>query len=331
MWFQTLTGFEEHSSEQVRKNLSLNGDVLTSRVNGNEFVCGSLEIPTLAELRNRVLLSEGYTGKLTIREVIADVQHLHVNKTNAGSLFQVASQFNLLEMISPEITPEQGISGYEYDRTQGPACAVAAGSGTIYRNYFVPINGQMGQSADHQIDCLDEVGKALGNTKNRLWVMKNGYALLSEKGLKEISKQLLSSSESERDELRKLLRIGIQWHTEVTISKTRHKVTQAYCSALPVSYLHYSTELWTEFAQLILEATYEATICTGILNSIQNGNNKVYLTLIGGGAFGNKQEWIINAIQRSLNLYKHAALDVAIVCYGQSKKSIKQLIDQFES
>jgi hypothetical protein len=41
---------------------------------------------------------------------------MHQSPTNAGAVFQVASQFNLLEMISPEITPEHGVT-YQHDRT----------------------------------------------------------------------------------------------------------------------------------------------------------------------------------------------------------------------
>ena len=40
-----------------------------------------------------------------------------------------------MEIISPSVTPEAGIDGYETDRPQGPACAIACGAGTIYRNY----------------------------------------------------------------------------------------------------------------------------------------------------------------------------------------------------
>ena len=326
MWFETLTGFHEQSPEQVRKNISVDGEVLKSYVNGKEFVSGILETPSLAELRNRVHSNEIHAEKLSVREVIANVQHLHANESNAGSLFQVASQFNLLEMVSPDVTPEHGVGGYEYDLTQGPACAVAAGAGTIYRNYFADVNGQKGQSVDNQIDCLIDIGEALGNSDNRLWVMRNGYALASLKGLIEIANRLKSASEFEIDELRRLLRIGIQWNTEVTIADSRHTVSQAYCSALPVAYSHHSSELWSEFAQLILEASYEASFCAGILNYLRNGNNTLYLTLIGGGAFGNKIEWIINAVHRSLNLYKHVGLDVAIVSYGHSNEYIQELI-----
>ena len=156
--------------------------------------------------------------------------------------------------------------------------------------------------------------------------MVNGYALASENGLVEISKKLKSASESEIDDLRKLLRIGIQWNTEVTIADSKHTVSQAYCSALPVAYSRYSPELWSEFAQLILEASYEASFCASILNYFRNGNGTLYLTLIGGGAFGNKIEWIINAIYRSLNLYKHVDLDVVIVSHGRSNEYIQELI-----
>ena len=331
MWFETLTGFHEQSPEQVRNNISVDAEVMKSYVNGKEFVYGILEIPTLAELRNRVHSSEIHAEELSVREVIANVQHLHASESNAGSLFQVASQFNLLEMVSPDVTPEQGVGGYEYDLTQGPACAVAAGAGTIYRNYFADVNGQKGQSVENQIDCLIDIGEDLGNTDNRLWVMRNGYALATEKGLIEIANRLKSANESEIDELRRLLRIGIQWNTEVTIADSRHTVSQAYCSALPVAYSRHSSELWSEFAQLILEASYEATFCAGISNYLQNGNNALYLTLIGGGAFGNKIEWITNAIHRSLNLYKHVGLDVAIVSYGDSNENIQELIKKLST
>lgn len=331
MWFEILTGFHEESPEQVRENMSVDGNILRSRTNDKEYVCGLLDTPSLAELRDRVNQAEVDSGKLSVREAVADVQQLHIEKSNSGSLFQVASQFNLLEMVSPNVTPEQGVGGYEYDRTQGPACAIAAGAGIIFRNYFVDVNGSQGQTVNNQIDCLADIGKRLGNANNRLWEMKNGYALASEEGLKEITNTIKSANEAEVDELRKLLRIGIQWDTEVTLNNSKHTVTQAYCSALPVAYSRQSSELWAGFAGIVLEALYEATICTGILNSLKTGNNKVYLTLIGGGAFGNERTWIINAIKRSLNLYKHVDLDVVIVSHGYSNSHVHEFINQFRS
>ena len=328
-WFEKLTGFSEESPEQVRANLSVDGQVLQSHVNGKTLICGELETPSLADLRQRVQASGYETGAMTVREVVADVQELHTNAANADALFQVASQFNLLEMVHEEVTPEDGITRYAEDRTQGPACAIAAGAGTIYRNYFAPVNGQTGQSATNQIDCLADIGAALGNTENRLWEMRNGYALASSDGLADIGKRLRAWSEPELDVLRQLLRIGLQWHTQVTLDGCTHTVSQAYCSALPVTGSLREgppPHLWEEFARLILEATYEATLCAALLNSSKTGNNTVFLTLVGGGAFGSETEWILGGLQRALDLYKDAALDVAIVSYGESEPLIQDLV-----
>ena len=258
--------------------------------------------------------------------MVADVRDLHASKSNTGALFQVASQFNLLEMASPDFVPELGVGIYENDPTQGPACAIAAGAGTIYRNYFAPVNGETGQSADNQIDCLADLGAAMGNSGGRLWEMRNGYAPATHAGLLEIVKWLRKSSEAERDELRKLLRIGIQCDTQVTLHDFMHSISQAYCSALPVAYSRHSPGLWEDFARLILQVAYEATICAALLNSVRYGDNRLFLTTFGGGAFGNEPDWIVSGIRRALDLYRTADLDVAIVSYGSPKEFIRPLL-----
>ena len=176
MWFEKLTGFREESVKKVQQNLVVEGDVLISKVNGKSFIFGTLDVSNLAELRRRVLAEKFKSETISVREVIANVQDLHCKASNGNSLFQVASQFNLLEMAAPTVIPERGVDIYEHDHTQGPACAIAAGAGTIYRNYFADVNRQTGQTFDRQIDCLFDIGTALGNTNSRLWEMKNGYA-----------------------------------------------------------------------------------------------------------------------------------------------------------
>jgi hypothetical protein len=327
MWFEKLSGFAEVSATQVRENFRIDGPVLCSEVNGRQWIYGTLGIPTLAELREQVSGIKR-DGKLTLREVVASVQDLHLDASNAGALFQVASQFNLLEMSEPSITPENGIDIYENDHTQGPSCAIAAGAGTIYRNYFAQIDGKVGQTAERQIDCLADLGGALGNNANRLWRMQNGYALATRSGLNEINDRLSTASESERDDLRKCLRIGIQWHTQVTLEGAKHTLTQAYCSALPVAYSHLPAELWEHFAQLVLEASYEATFCAALLNAKVTGNTNLFLTFLGGGVFGNDRAWIRNAIQRSLGLFRDHRLDVAVVSHGKSNPMVEQMLQR---
>lgn len=325
-WFETLTGVRESSPPQVREHLTLDNHTLRSRVNGRAFHCGRLETPTLAELRGLVRSIQTTGHKITLREVIGDTRSFHADVTHTGSLFQVASQFNLLEMVSPHVTPEEGIGIYENDDTQGPACAIACGAGTIYRNYFVPLNGHVGQSRHNQIDCLEGIGRHLVNNDHRLWRMRNGYALATASGLREITDRIQSASESELDHLRQQLRIGVHWDTQVTQNGCKHRVTQAFCSALPVAYSDLDAHLWEPFARLILEASYEATFCAAILNAQTTGQNKLFLTLLGGGAFGNEMRWIIDAIRRSADLFSWADLDVAIVSYSKSNSHVQKLV-----
>jgi len=225
-------------------------------------------------------------------------------------------------MVGANVSPEEGIDIYEYDNTQGPICAICCGAGTIYRNYFVELEGQVGQSASKQVDCLAKVGEALGNENNTLWEMRNGYALLKEDGLYAINHQLEKMSDNEVNELREKLQIGLMWDTQVTLDGCSHKVSQAYCSALPISYVGYELELWKPFASLILEASYEATICAGILN----GDKQIYLTLVGGGVFGNELSWICSAIERACLKYADYDLDVVIVNYSLISDEVLDLV-----
>lgn len=68
--------------------------------------------------------------------------------------------------------------------------------------------------------------------------MKNGYAMLDAATVQAIGRHITALDEPGRDSLRACLRIG--WHsdTEVTVqgAPARQRVTQAFCSALPVAY-----------------------------------------------------------------------------------------------
>lgn len=327
MWFEDLMGFAETTPEQVRSHLTLDGDRLTSHANGKTYGCGRLETPSLAELRARA--PHRSTNPTTLREVIADVQSLHTDPANAGALFQVASQFNLLEMTGPSVTPERGVAIYQFDRTQGPACAIACGAGTIYRNYFAPVGHHIGQTTTHQIDCLRDLGDALGNTHQRYWTMRNGYALMTPQGFEAINKHLAALDPTGLDTLRARLRIGLHHDVEVTLRATGHRVTQVYGSALPVAYGTGTPAQWAPLATLVLEASYEATLRCAVENAAATGNPRVYLTLLGGGAFGNLDDWIFPAITRALTSVAHAGLDVAIVSYGRSKPTVQALVKRW--
>ncbi len=73
------------------------------------------------------------------------------------AVFQVASQFNCLEMVGPKVRPEDGISRYAADATQGPACALACPAATVFRNYFCCGGGGQGGGESHQLNMLQDV------------------------------------------------------------------------------------------------------------------------------------------------------------------------------
>jgi len=331
MWFKNLVGFEEISPDYVREHISVEGTKLVSKVNGKSYQCGSLEIPTLSELIEQAPPKEAFKDKIRVREVVGNVQKLHCDPSNKYALFQAASQFNLLEMTGPYITPEQGVDIYENDQTQGPACAIACGAGTIYRNYYVPVNGRQGQSANKQIDCLNLIGKKLKNDELQLWEMSNGYALLNQAGLLNINAQLSKLSYSEREALKGNLKIGIQWNTEVTLNDSKHTVSQAYCAALPLAYSKVEANSCEMFTGIILEATYEATLYAALINLDKMNCNKVYLTLVGGGAFGNEPDWILESMFDAINKFKNSPLDVRIVSYRNSNPKVQELINKIDN
>lgn len=330
-WFENLLGFKELSYRETQANLEVVDNTLRSRVNTRSYAIGFLETPSLAELRTRAAaVAPHVAGTLRVSSVVGDVGRLHSSRSNRDALFQVASQFNLLEMTGPDVTPETGVTRYAYDRTQGPACAIAAGAATIYRNYFAPVDGQVGQTEARQIDCLRDLGDALGNARDALWTMRNGYVLCTEVGLAAVDRKLRTMADGEGDRLRGLLRVGLHWDVEVTDGHTTGVVvSQAFCSALPVAYTRIPASNWTSFATLVLEAAYEATLLAAVINAARTSSNIVFLTQLGGGAFGNETTWIHAAIRRGLERVTGVGLDVRLVSYGAPDPAINRLVDEF--
>jgi protein-tyrosine phosphatase len=326
-WFEELTGFAEGDGRAVREHLQLDGEQLVSRVSGRRFGVGRLSTPTLGELRaaGRQVLP-ALAGSATLQVVSADVRQLLGDARGASAVFQVASQFNLLEMVSPSVTPDMGVTRYATDMTQGPACAMAAGGATLYRHYFVPFgsgrDATAGQTAERQIDTAaglrDALAATVGLAPEALWTVRNGYALPTAEGLDAVDRRLALASPAEWDGWRERLRVGLHEDVEITRGReTGHRVTQVFTSAMPVAYTKLPLRHWSRLARLVLQASYEATLWAGVLNASRTGCPTVYLTLLGGGAFGNPREWILEALADALRRVATAALDVRLVCYGE--------------
>ena len=330
-WFRSLTGVRESDYAATQAQFEVDGDALISRANGRTFHIGTLTTPSLGELRERareVVVAGAPAPRVSVTS--ADVIDLHRQPGLHGAVFQVASQFNLLEMVGPDVTPEEGITRYWSDRTQGPACAIAAAGATIYRNYFMPVGDGVGQTHDRQVDCLRDLGDALGNTDGALWTMRNGYALCSDAGLAAIDARLAKSTPAEIDALRDLLRVGVHADVEVTATGAPEgqRVTQVFCSALPVRYSDVPAAKWASFATLVLEGAYEATLWAAALESWRGARPIVFLTMLGGGAFGNEPAWIHAAIRRAVRQVRGVNLDVRLVSRGTPSPAIRALVEE---
>ena len=401
-WFSDLFGFAEtdpssvHTFLSVERDVGRGGDVLVSKVNGHRYFVGQFACPSLGELRKRAaaLPKEEGGPPLSVEIVYGDVSRFHAEPENRLAVFQAASQFNCLEFVGPGVTPEQGVTAYTSDRTQGPACSVAAGPATVIRNYFVQVtaertvaSGQVvagegeegkqgsgggggggataaaasshglapGQRADKQIDNARDLLTALGNygdgsgddaaaggaasasvrlselgvarvSPARYMVVRGGYTMATNDGLAALNKERLDGkSDAELDQYRSLLRIGVHSDVQVTsYNWGRNRVggplpaaapgadggdmppqlvTQVFGSACACQYSGNSRRLWAPFAKLVLEASYEATLLAALENAFRHegraGSRRVYLTLLGGGVFGNSIEWIADAIRRA--------------------------------
>ena len=319
-WFETLFGFTENKNivDIMEQSVTVNNSInLRSKANGREFKVGQFIILSLYDLREKTKCYKKDTvDSVTVKNILT-IDILIEHYKNPHSLFQVASQFNILEMKSPKTIPEEGITNYEYDLTQGPACSLACSAATMYRNYFIPVKNkkkniiQYGQSDDCQINNLDDVQELFD--EDYFW-MKNGYLFSSSSHLMNLNKVI---SRYEEDIMGKL-KFGLHFGTEVcftdrfTKSTDIRLVSQIFCSAVSCSYSYLDNKLWEPFASLILKSSYEATLLAAIYNRNNGGSNKVFLTLLGGGAFGNEFSWIMNAIHYAIDSIRDYNSDLEI-------------------
>lgn len=61
-------------------------------------------------------------------------------------------------------------------------------------------------------------------------------------------------------------------------------------------------------------------------NLEKGGSPRLFLTLVGGGVFGNEVSWILDAIKISVEKFRNVPLDVRIVSYGNSDRRVADFI-----
>lgn len=336
-WFLTYFGMNEEAAQGDALNnlITIQTDVLSSLLdkpesgwyhrrvrftltNGRQFDVGSFSLLNLEGLRS-INNGNAFTSQLPTNTVGLSYSYTPGNISTLiydnleDSVFQAASQFNLLEMERPEVTPEQGIIQYIFDDTQGPRVALSSPAALFYRNYL--IFGQP-QTQSRQIDTFYNVYQHLEQLGLVIhYHNENGYLVvqLNPQWRQKVTEQDLESLVETH------LTVGVHWDAPL-ITESDKKVCQVYSAALPIAYYDYYLEnkdLVAPLAIAILTATYKMALQVGVNKlSRESPRVTVFLTAVGGGAFGNKRSWIQQALLKALQEYLHFPLDVNMIYFG---------------
>jgi hypothetical protein len=291
--------------------------VATLSAGGRRWQAGRFEPASLGALRARAAAARGTSGgpgclRLWVVDgssAQTDIGSLQAHG-GAGTLFQVASQFNCLEAPGPSLT---AVEHYLSDPTQGPRASISALPGTLLRHYAAP--GAQGdrfvQTNDgRQIELL---GAVLDPGVGRV---VNGYLLPRE--IRD-PRALLSALETGFNDIRVGAHDGVEvvlgydWSGGVEGSQGP-RIGQVFTSTLAGGAYGSVTGLLGGVCQQLLRAAYLGTLLAAVCLE----RPRVVLTLIGGGVFGNPPHLIWDAITWALDqVAPLAPRDLTVVVNGR--------------
>lgn len=227
---------------------------------------------------------------------------------NEGAMFQVASNFNGIEAISEDSFPDTDdfISKYGYDETQGPIASISAGAAAISRVLLPFYNNdtknspasEWRQTRYRQVNFLEEL--------EEYFTVRNGYIV--QRGSERIPEN--------NWEIVGRVHVGIQVGAQVSLGHATRKeggeaqlecvpeglcqrISQVFCAAMNLAQGDTGRTNCLSCTKnrvdlLLLEAAYRGTY----LAALRHGTPCLYLTFIGGGAFGNSITDILNVIEK---------------------------------
>jgi hypothetical protein len=265
---------------------------------GRTYEGGHFETVSLGELRRRARLSHEQAGQPPARlrlwvfegaSPLTDIGALQAIAPR-GTLFQVASQFNCLELPGPYVTD---VAHYPSDPTQGPRASISAFPGTLVRHYAAPRNDGsrfVQATGGEQLNLLAEV------CRPDVATVRNGYLRATDVA----DPPALAGLLAERFEA---LRVGVHDQAEVVlgydwdggVEGPPRTVAQVFTSTLAGGmYGRFDARdaAWASICRRLQRAAYLGTL----LAAAALGKEYVVLTLIGGGVFGNPVPQIWEAL-----------------------------------
>ena len=334
-YFKFVFGFSEKSIPEVleRVSVEMEGRVAHIVSPGGRYQAGEFEVVSVGELRERAAALPPAGRKGTFSLILGngirsrnfadiDVGGIQANPASRGALFQVASNFNCLEFVSSSDSARRGITKYVSDHTQGPAASISCAPATIFRNYFVPhiVEGKeyRGQ-LEEQICLLRDVP---------LIPVRNGYVKFSKETLLRLHEE---GDVFDWEAAVNRIRVGIQWNAQVTSGTKTHelemctdpeqRVSQIFSAAMDMGWNNPADDvLVVRAATTLLRASYAAAVLTARINAAKGGQPTCFLTLMGGGVFGNKASWITDAIVELKDEIVASGVDFRLVLFSGERE-----------
>ncbi|KAH3764491.1 hypothetical protein Pelo_3597 [Pelomyxa schiedti] len=321
-WFKAITGMYEGA---MRKLVDSNpcscpfldagdGNLVVQNVKTrNLFRAGKFEPITLGTLREKLdsktvsdalpkapCMFEIRTRDYETASKYVDVAYIQGLKENERAVFQVASNFNGVESPSESRAPDASSFTEDYisDRTQGPAASVSAAAAAIARvhaAFYDPFKppSSWRQTREKQIEFLENI--------KQHFPVRNGYVILSEEPTN-------FPGPAEQGDLLNSTKIGLHTDCQVvfggcpdwdhfTVVPSKHTVDQVFCAAMNCGQgmsgarnrKHTESEKKRRF---LLDAAYQGSYLAAAVREAPS----LFLTLIGGGVFGNPIPEICQAI-----------------------------------
>lgn len=317
-WFEAIFGFEENARymKQCIEIIEYDDHVeLKSKINSKTYNAGMFHIRSSSrncyklakkDKQGTLNIIKGY-GQYSKHFELVDILSMQSLSKWNGATYLIASNFNCLEFTNSNQTAADGVTNYyEYD-TQGSNAALSCCPALVYRNYFKNIY--------KEINLLE---------KTPIWVL-HGFATIPN------DKYLMKSNSTFNWDNPNVWQVGVHSNCEVVITRgndssyreaTKNQIANhVYASAFNFRRNVKLTYLTKEIAKKLLTAEYRAAILSAWENSIKyaglEGSNKLSLTLLGGGVFGNPYKIICDAIRDNIELIVESGLDVYITCFRE--------------
>eukprot|EP01127_Copromyxa_protea_P012213 TRINITY_DN3159_c0_g1_i1.p1 TRINITY_DN3159_c0_g1~~TRINITY_DN3159_c0_g1_i1.p1 ORF type:complete len:552 (+),score=76.16 TRINITY_DN3159_c0_g1_i1:185-1657(+) len=318
MWFHHITGCDESyfalNKEKFFRPMIDGNLCLVNSITGKRYGVGKLSLISIYDLystvtnvppvqkRRKIPPIELITclDKESIRFV--DVAHLQAMPENRNAVFQIASNFNGVEGATESFSPGSPnyCTNYHGDRTQGPAASISCGAGAIYR-VFAPFYGPTVDPSEwHQ--TKDVQMNFLSSLKDH-FPTENGYVIYSgnePKFPKKRGKKWYRLLGQYNVCLHRDQQVTLGHRTAAgyeIVTDPNQRVDQVCCAAVNMiqgasGCKNNQLDKKQDKMKFILQAAYDGTY----LAALANHRKKIYLTLIGGGAFGNHVDKIFAEI-----------------------------------